>query len=37
MKYVKEWTKANKIRNETIRLDLTIFSINDKSEGNKTK
>lgn len=37
MRYVRRCTKADKIKNETIRSDLNIFSVHDMVEENKTK
>ena len=37
MRIVRECTKANNIRNKTIRSDLNIFLIYDKIQENKTK
>ena len=37
LKYVKECTKANKIRNVTIRSDRNISSVNNKIGENKAK
>ncbi|KAJ4447044.1 hypothetical protein ANN_09033 [Periplaneta americana] len=37
MRYVRRYTKADKIKNETIRSDLNIFSVHDMVEENKTK
>ena len=37
MKYVRGCTKSDKLRNEAIRSDVNIFSLDDKIEENKTK
>ena len=37
MRNVKECTKADIMRNETVKSDLNIFSINGELDENKTK
>jgi len=37
IRYARGCTKSDKIRYDTMRSDLNIFSFNDKMEENKTK